>query len=88
MSLRDLCHFSRTSKRFQALCENHFHRKYRKETTKAVKIRISADHIKVLVKPYYVKYFYNFIKSLKISASDFKQDKDMKSSFMANFVKT
>lgn len=64
LSLDDVCLFSRTSKHFQILCENHFRRKYLNEISSDVEVRIERDG-KLHVESY-VKYYHNFIKTLHI----------------------
>lgn len=82
LSLDDLFSCSRTCKRLQALCENHFRRKFSNE----VKIEIVNGK---LVCKRYVKYFNNFVKNLTISMeSSYCNNAEPSNLALINFVKT
>lgn len=86
--MKDLCLFSRTCKRFQALCENHFRRKYSREATQEMQIKIENNSTLCLSQSY-IRYFYSFIKNVKICAlENFRHKKDLKLYRVTNFVKT
>lgn len=77
LPLDDLGVFSRTCKRLQALCKSQFLRKYPKEANQAVHVEIKFDG-KLKIDPdygVYVKYFYNFIKTLNLSVELFQEDR-------------
>lgn len=87
LSLDDLFRCSRTCKRLQSLCENHFLRKYPIQANEEVRIRIEFDgKLRVFPIKKYVNYFYNFIKNLHISVWNFQHNKEMINSLVVNFI--
>ncbi len=66
LTLDDLCLFSRTCKGLQALCKNHFKRKFSHEFNKKVEVLVGSDG--TLKYDNYVKYFNRFIRKLRIVA--------------------
>lgn len=95
LSIDDLCSCSRTCKRLQELCENHFRRKYPNEATKELKIgfKLKSDR-KLHISPFhsYVKCFHNFNQNVKIYVwivdKEKLRDKRLECSLVENFVKT
>lgn len=86
MPLDDLCRCSRTCKRLQVLCGNHFLQKYSEKRTEEVRIRIEHDG-NLCVDPVkqYVQCFDNFIKNLNICVW---ANKKSIQSHIENFVQT
>lgn len=73
LPLDDLCLFSRTCKRLQALCGIEFRRTFSNEANRDVEIRLLSNG--KLRYENYVKYFQNFIKSLFIRSGVHKHHK-------------
>lgn len=57
--------FSRTNKHFRGLCEDYFHRRYKREATE--KVIVEFDYFGKLRYQQYVKYFKNFIENIQIN---------------------
>lgn len=93
MSLDDQCMCSRTCKRLQELCGNHFRRKYPNKVNAEVKIRIvNGGRLRVYPFENYVKCFYNFVKNVTIIHYKFQEkkskNKQSKIASIVNFVNT
>ncbi len=68
LTIKDLCVFSQTCTRLQALCNNHFLRKYPNEDE--VEMEIEDNEITYRGRNDYLKYFFYFIRNVKIYASE------------------
>lgn len=64
--------FSQTCTRLQALCDNHFRRKYPNEGTNEVEMEVEDNEIIYRGRNDYIKYFFYFIQNVKIYASESK----------------
>ncbi len=67
LSIDDIGSCTRACKRLQALCDNHFRRKF----VKSKEFKIRFDSYGKFITEKYVKYFNNFIKSLSVSSGNF-----------------
>lgn len=80
--LDDLCSLSRTCKRLQALCDNHFRRRLPNEAHKEVQVQVAING-KLRCKKY-VTYFDNFITNLSILGGALRFDENV----LVNFIRT
>lgn len=89
LPLNDVCFCSQACKRLQALCENHFRRKYPNLANQEFRVNVLRNaNLYVYSWANYVKYFRNFIKNIIIYPWSLDENKELALCRVANFIKT